>query len=379
MSTRNINIFGFNSFVISSIFIVFIIGFPSLAFLRPILLPLHIIFFYLLILYRYKKVYTNVSIIILLLLILYIIVQSLVLQDDNLVIAQALTVTSLLFFCSQIALSERKSFYYQNKFKGLSKILLFTLPFFLISFTDWSATRQPGLFNNPNITGHLSVILLPFALLGLPGKRLKYISIFIVLLIVLSTASRSSLMALLLGLTTYLLVYKFQKLSFLALTSIIAIVVLISMYAVEIAVSIFNKFSSLLSGVDSRLLYLSYNGRDKIFDYALSRFETQPWFGLGFGGTKFDLDGHILGTHNGYIELLLKFGILGTTLFFLYSISLLWMTSKHNTKYKASTMMSLAAISSLSTNSSTFFVLNYLFIYCVMLVSIGYKVSSTSK
>lgn len=371
MSTRNINIFGFNSFVISSIFIIFIVSFPSLGVLRVPLLITHFSFFYFFNLFRFKKVFFNTNILFIFLLIFYIVIQNLYLQDDFLSIIQAIVVTFFLFIASQLALSERPYYLKQNKHVFLAKILLFILPFFLISFTQWSDFRKPGLFMNPNVTSQLSVMLLPFVILGLNNRRLKAAGICIVLLIAIITASRSTLMALLLSVIIYITVAKFPKLKFPSLLLILSTTTVISIYAVDIAIWVFNAFSSFLSQSNSRLLYLGYNGRDVLLDLAIERFKTQPYFGLGFGGVKFDFDGHVLGTHNGLIEILIKFGAIGAIIFTIFIISLISIISKHDPKFKAVSMMSLTAILSLSTNSSTFFVLNYLFIYTVLLVYLG--------
>ncbi|EPJ8867341.1 O-antigen ligase family protein, partial [Acinetobacter baumannii] len=80
-------------------------------------------------------------------------------------IAQAVTMVTLVFFTTQIAQSLGENFYESGQYKKLSKFLFFLLPFFCVSFMSWTESRQAGLFMNPNITGHLSVMLLPFILL----------------------------------------------------------------------------------------------------------------------------------------------------------------------------------------------------------------------
>jgi len=372
MTLKASSIFGLNSFILTSIILVFVISLPEFSFLRVYLIIIHFIIFYFFAICRYKKL-GNKSIVIITTLVAYILIQNIFLQDSILTIFQALTMTVFLFFASQIGLLEADSFFYKEKYKKLSKALLFLLPFFFISFGSWSDFRKPGLFMNPNITSHLSMMLLPFILLGLDRKRYKIIAIGLVLALITITASRSALMALVLSLLAYLVTIRFPKINFLSLTIIISSVISISIYAVEIAIWIFKNLSSITGASNSRLLYTGYNGRDILLEYAINRFETQPMLGLGFDSTKFNLDGNVLGTHNGLIEILLKFGIIGSIIFIIFCLNLIWMVSKHNAKFKPVAMMSLCAIFSLSTNSSTFFVLNYLFIYVVILVFVGYK------
>lgn len=367
------NILSLNSFVISSIIIIFIVSFPAFSFLRVYLIILHFFIFYFFILYKNKKIYFNKSLFIVFLIFIYILVQNLILEGDEISIIQALVMTSFLFITSQIALAEGVSYSKNEKYKLLSCILLIFLPLFLISFTEWNSLRKPGLFMNPNITSHLAVMLLPIVMLGLNSKTYKFLAFFLVFVISIVTASRSAMMALVLGMLSYVLVSRYPRLGAYSLLFILSFAVVFSIYSVDIAVWIFNKFSSLLGGTNSRLLYTGYNGRDVLMEYALNRFEKQPILGLGFDGTKFEVGGTVKGTHNGLMELLLKFGILGTVIFLIFILNLVWMTSKHNSNFKAVTMMSLTLILSLATNSSTFFVLNYLFIYTLLLVYLGFK------
>ncbi len=369
-----------NSFVLTSILIIFIISFSNFASLRAPLIVVHFTLFYFLVMYKHRILIMNKSLIIISLLVVFVVIQNIIFQGSLLIVVQSIALVLFLFFTSQIALAEGKSFYHKEQYKTLSKILLVLLPFFLISLNSWSDFRQPGLFRNPNITSHLSVMILPFILLGLDQKRYKVFAVIIVVLITTITASRSSVLAFSLGLLTYIFVTIFPKSNFFTLFVLLASVLGISIYSVEIAEWVSGNFSSLVSSSDSRLLDTGYNGRDVLMQLALERFESQPIIGLGFDGVKFDSgSGHVLGTHNGLIETLIKFGIIGAFIFSLFCSSLIWMTSKHIPRFKAATIMSLATIFSLSTNSSTFFVLNYLFIYSLLLVYLGYRVQDSNE
>ncbi|MEX7492959.1 O-antigen ligase family protein, partial [Acinetobacter baumannii] len=110
-----------------------------------------------------------------------------------------------------------------------------------------------------------------------------------------------------------------------------------------------------------------------LMEQALERFSHQPVLGLGFDGAKFEIDGHALGTHNGLLDLLLRLGYAGTALFAVFSIVIVKIASALKPPFKAVSIMALIAIFSLSTNSSTFFVFNYLFLYVLILICAGKK------
>ncbi|WP_441367838.1 O-antigen ligase family protein [Acinetobacter lwoffii] len=370
----NINkIFGLQIFILTSIIVILIISIPALAVLRVPLYVGHILFFFIMILYFKEKLSTSLAQNILIAILLYVIVQSMYLQLDWIVVLQSILMPLILIFTIQIASLSAKSFYLNNYHSKLAKQLLVLFPFFCISFNQWSETRQAGLFMNPNITAHMSVMLLPFALLGLRNKYLKLLAVTIIFLITIITASRSALMAFLLSCAGCYLISKLNKSNFLLLFILALSATLISMYAVDFATWFFSDVIPLIGTSDSRLLYMGYNGRDILMDQALDRFSSQPLFGLGFDGAKFEIDGHALSTHNGLLELLLRVGVIGSILFFAFILSIINLIAKSHKDVKPYAFMSLIAILSLSTNSSTFFVFNYLFIYTLIIVLIGYR------
>ena len=364
-------LFGINTFILSSILIILIISIPALGMLRVPLLIAQITFFSLACILYKGKVGINFAQNILLILIGYAVIQNLYLAEDWVVVIQSIAMPALLFLTIQFAQMNASYFYESLSHKRLAKYIFILLPFFAISFNDWSETRSAGIFMNPNITAHMAVMLSPFVLLGLNKRSMKALLIFVVFLILVITASRSGLLAFLLAISSYIFVSYFKKIKLIPLFILISSTTLISMWGVDLAVWIFQEF--LTKGeYNSRLLYTGYNGRDVLMVHALERFNMQPWFGLGFDGAKFEIDGHELGTHNGMLDLLLRLGIIGTALFAFFSICLCYMASKADKKVKPVVVMSLVAIFSLSTNSSTFFVFNYLFLYAVILTYVGY-------
>ncbi|WP_446089707.1 O-antigen ligase family protein [Acinetobacter sp. 1124_18A] len=222
---------------------------------------------------------------------------------------------------------------------------------------------------NPNITAHMAVMLLPFIMLGIRTFKFRLLAVLIALAISIVTASRSATMALALSVGVFALFSFFPRLRFVSVLIVVLAATLISAYGVDIVSAVIAKYS--ITG-DSRLLYTGYNSRDILMQIAVERFKGQPWFGLGFDGAKFELDGHELGTHNGLLDLLLRFGIIGTSIFAIFMLYLGFMVSRQKKPFKPVSAMALVAIMSLSTNSSTFFVFNYLFLYVVVLIYVGY-------
>ncbi len=365
--------FGITPFILSSILIILVISIPAFSILRVPLILAHILFFYLTIVLFVKKVKIDIGLSIMLALVFYVLVQNLYLSEDWIVVVQSIIMPLLIIMVMQISSLRRNYFHDTEEYRKLAKVLLFILPFFMISIDAWSETRLSGLFMNPNITAHMTVMLLPFILLGIKTKKIKLLAIAIAYLIILITASRSGLMALTLGLAGFFCISHYNKANFLFIVALVSGAMFISLFAVDIAVYLLSQLPQYQS--DSRLLYTGYNGRDILMNLALERFKNQPWFGLGFDGAKFDIhgDGSELGTHNGLLDLLLRIGIIGSVLFFIYSLYLIYLVSKNNIIFKPAAAMSLICIFSLATNSSTFFVFNYLFLYAVMLAYLGYR------
>ena len=359
-------------FIVISVFIIFVLQFPGLSLLRIPLILAHLILLFLL---NFKLRKLNALDFIFTLLITYVVIQSFLLQEiiSLLYFLQAIISVVLYFiFYSYCSVLLRQGV--ELNFHKLTKYITFFLPFFLISFQSWSLTRSAGLLGNPNITAHVFIMLTPFCLL-IPHKIRYYILLLsIVLLGLIMFASRSAFMAFILGIVVYFTSLYFDrvKYKFSLYLFFLALVIYLSYDAVNIAIQVMSKYNYLFSNVDSRLLYLSYNGRDLIYDMALERLKGHELFGLGFEGAKFESEmGHILSTHNGFLELFIRIGYIGTIIFSALLILMIYNISKTKNKYfRGAALMGFVIILSLATNSSTFFVFNYLFYYIIIMHSL---------
>lgn len=373
-------IIGINNFIISSLLIILVISQSGFSNLRVLLITCQIIFFSIAIIAVKRKVHLNFGVFTLSALFVYIIIQNIVLQTELIFVFQSILMVSILILITQISALNSEYYFESGAYKKLSKILLFLYPLLTLSFTAWSQTSSPGLFNNPNITGHISIMIIPLILLGIYDKK-KWIFYLwsLALVVVIITESRSTLMAWVLCLSIYLLVTKTPNINFIGVTTLVSLTTVLSAYAIDIATWLLFTSLNLAGTYNTRFLYLQYNGRDVIWEYALNRFYEEPLFGLGFGGAKFEIEGHVLDTHNGFLEILIRLGLIGTLIFLVYILNLCYMISKSHPSLKPALTVSVVAIMSLATNSSTFFVFNYLFLYVNIIVYASYVGSKKTK
>ena len=362
-------IIGINNFILSSLLIVLLISQSGFSSLRVPLITSQIVFFSIAIIVVKRKIYLNFGVFTLIALFIYIIIQNIVLQTELIFVFQSILMIAILILTTQVSALNSKYYFESGGYLKLSKILLFLYPLLAVSFTVWSQTSNPGLFNNPNITGHISIMIIPLILLGIYDKKKWIFYLWLLaLVVVVITESRSTLMAWVLCLTIYLLVTKIPKINFIGVTTLVSFTTVFSAYAIDIATWLLFTTLNLAGTYNTRFLYLKYNGRDVIWEYALNRFYEEPLFGLGFGGAKFEIEGHVLDTHNGFLEILIRLGLIGTLIFLTYILSLCYMISKSHPSFKPALIVSVVAIMSLATNSSTFFVFNYLFLYVNIIV-----------
>ncbi len=357
-------------FIALSFFFMMLITTFGMSGLRVPLMLGHI-FLLFIVLGRVYKI-DNISIV-LVLLIFYFILQYFVVKVQLLYAVQAIimTVMYLLFYWysrSSAVLS------FTEDIEKLALIaFLFTLPLF-VSFQSWGAGRSAGLFENPNLTPHTGLNFLPLILLS-RNKTLRNFGIVFAILLVLRSGSRSGLLAIAMGMSFYLLYFNVfkTKLSFAGTFALILGITLVSWFVLDIAIY-FVKIIALFASEDSHLLYMGASGRDIIWGMTLDKWATSPWFGVGFGEAKFELnnDGHELGVHNSYLDLLLRTGIIGEALIGLMIILIIYKISKSNYKRaKAAAALHLIILLSLATSSSTVYVFNYYFFYFLITFSIS--------
>jgi len=312
---------------------------------------------------------------------LYFIFQNLYLEPSVIAFFQPLVLT-LLYFVFYFYLKHITKYGLDiSNFSFASKFLLVLLPVFFISPTvSLVSFRYSGVLYNPNITAHTALNIFPLILLGL-NKRKMLLALFIVLSLVIFLGSRSSFMAFFLGIFVLFISMKFKNgLNFTFSLILITIVVYVSWNAIDLAANV-TEYLAFIFNEKSHLLYEGSNGRDKIFELSLKKWEESPYFGVGFGNAKIDTGKGIeFSSHNSLYELLLKTGIFGVILWFFLFLVIIYKISKSSNKWiKSIALMSVTIILSLSTSSSVFFVFNYYWFYFLIIFVISQSKLIDSK
>ena len=339
------------------------LGLPQLR--VPLISGLVFIFF----IANEKKIKLNAILLSLISLFIYFIIQALLIQEniEAITFYQSLVMVILyIFFYWSV---NSKKTYSINEIKKLSSFLFY---FFLLLFIplDRELGRFSGLYGNPNGTAHTAMFIVPLILIGLSRKR-KIILIGALLFLIGITASRSALLALGTSTIVFFIVKKWREINFLGSVLVMSFVVLISWYAIDF-VDYVKQYLALFLDEGNHLLYTGSNGRDEIWFLAKERFLENPIVGAGFDSSKFVIgNDHVLGTHNSYLEILLKGGVIGLSLMIIFILSIIKNMIKSNNLTKPYVYMGLAIVLSLSTNSSVFFVFNFYFYYFLILLAIS--------
>lgn len=357
----------FFSFTIVS---MIVIGIPSFEFFRLPSYLLVVIFFGVFYINKLKLSPQNTLLIIFSILPL---IQLLVVQGDMLATIQAIVMILSLYLFQNYIMRLQPDIHALNSLATYITIIMFAFHYNIVGWLE----RSAGIFGNPNTTAYMTVILLPLVLLFSNSKYMKLICIVNASILVVLAASRGSLMALILGTLGYLLIQKF-KVKYITICFLSILFVLISQYAIDVVNYVVDYYlsNSLYHDLrdNTRLLRLDSNSREDIYRIAFERFfsSNTEFIGLGYDQAKFDLGDVRLGAHNSYVEILLRLGYIGLTLFIIY----LFMLAKRisiikNKKIKGLAFMEFTIILSLATNSSVFLVLNYYFFYLIVAIEIG--------
>jgi len=352
-------------FFLGSLMNLFVIRFWELTLLAPFLFTAH---FLILFLYFKSTIFVDSASKYTYFIILYFIIQSYIIDSTILSLLQSILLPILYFLFIMLISSFRSvSLTVLNKF---IVFLLFLTPFFIISFDTGGHGRLYGLFRNANLTSYTSVLLLPIILLH-PKNTIKFLGWFIILVILFFMQSRGPALAIVLGFLVYLFVKKkIARLSFLHYLIILSIVILVSSNIVYLfdtyTPTTFADYEN-----DYHLLNGGYNGRDILWDIFLNRWKRSPFFGVGFENDKVFLYGKDYGVHNSYIDILMKTGIIGSTIVLLFFMKILKnIVNTKNKIFLPSIICSLAIVLSLSTNTSLIFVFNYFFFYFLFIYSL---------
>ncbi len=363
-----------NLFLLCSIMSMVIIGIPGFEYLR--------IYLYLLVVFGFSipyayKIKINIPNVFILIFAVYPLLQYLVVQGNILATVQAVVLIMAIFTVSNFVIRQTTIDKKQlDTFATLLAIGMFT--FYYDTYPDWNF-RHSGVFGNPNSTAYMTLTMLPIVWMFSNLKKIKIITLINVFILVIYTSSRGALMALCLGLGAYYIVKK-RNYQFKGILLVSIGALLVSLYAVDLAMYLLGQYlehNQIYLG--ERAFSLDMNGRDRIYEIAYERFfsSNTQFFGLGFDQAKFDIgagNAHKASTHNSYLEILIRLGYMGLTMFATYLVILGKRISKiKNKKYRALIVMQLVILLSLATNNSMFLVLTFYFFYLIIILEIGLK------
>lgn len=357
-------------FLLFTIITSVIVGIEEFQELRT---PFYVLLISVVIIKNYLKVNKENTTLFFVIFATYPLVQFLVLQGDFLSTIQAIVMVLALFFVGKFAMHQKIN---KKQLEVIARFLTFGMFTFYYNTAEFNA-RFSGLFGNPNSTAYVSLVLLPLIFMFSSSKKLKSIAIINVVFLMFYTASRGALMSFLLGVLAYYIVEK-RNMMFLGIWGTALLCLLLAVYGIDIATFLVETFiTSEEIKSNTRILRLDANGRDVITSLAFDRFFSSgtEFFGLGFENAKFDIGegiGRNAGTHNSFIEVLIRLGYIGVSFSVLY---LFFLTKKiaiiKNVNYRAIIGMQLSIFMTLSTNASLFMVLNYYFFYLIILIEIG--------
>jgi exopolysaccharide production protein ExoQ len=216
-----------------------------------------------------------------------------------------------------------------SSFLSLMVIILFPSQGIMLDPYGWK-----GIYSHKNSLGMISlcgVIIFP-SLLSNKTKNIQWIVGFILSCITLigsksTTSIIVSAFAIFIWYILFAYINKLKPIYFFLIFSLMIIIVFgIWLYLTNNIEFVFNIF-----GKDS-----TFTGRTYIWDAVLQFIRQSPWLGYGYGavwtGQDYGIGSDIasainyyaVGAHNGYLELLLEIGIIGTTLVFLALMTTLY-------------------------------------------------------
>ena len=209
--------------------------------------------------------------------------------------------------------------YFSSKFpKHLAYFVIILVFIGLVINPDFISNRYLGIFWNEN--AFASFTCMSFAVFFLQAKKRTNIDNFLMILLIIisvSTGSRSVVIALIL---CFLLKYGLSVRN--SLYSIVFIIFYLFIINLQLSTS-FNRFSA-VSLFDDRILQIKY---------AFTTFLNKPFFGYGIDKYSYiDMElvpdlifGTIISAHNGYLALLVQFGMIfgGAILFIIVRQSFL--------------------------------------------------------
>lgn len=201
-------------------------------------------------------------------------------------------------------------------FNGVRKLIIIAFVIhFLLSLVGIKVTafsEYSGLLLNPNGFGMWVAVLSLLVLSARPDNKYSNILFFIVsLYLVFISGSRTSLLALLVGVLIISMPYRVIKSKFFKLAFVFGLFLLsflIVYSTVYMDLSSYNEAVKETSGKNLQ------SGRHLIWPAVMESVWIKPWFGWGSGAGLNDIFDRTFSVHNAYLQTLMQNGFLGLLL-----------------------------------------------------------------
>ena len=189
---------------------------------------------------------------------------------------------------------------------------------------SWIVVRNASVFYDPNFAAMIfgSAFVLTLKYEGIDNKFKRFILLFLFGIAVFLTGSRGTLLAIVLAIFLYILIYKKINITKKILLTISFIVISI----------VLLKY---LYSIDFFRVYQGSNNRGEIWTYTLKFIKNHPFFGAGYLSIRnfLNMSGyHYASTHNSYIDFTFAYGILCFILYLFLIVSILFKSIKNKDK-----------------------------------------------
>lgn len=218
-------------------------------------------------------------------------------------------------------------FYSMPKF-GRTDVFLWCLccVFFLIVFYYFRhySTDIIDLLDNKNSAPYTILYLSPF-LLCLRNNVVKYLGMFVVLVVLLFSMKRGGLISFAIAFFSYVVASLFISRKHFSKLSIYGFIIIMTLLMILLIIGVNDTFDNMLLTRFQSLENDEGSGRLEIWRRVIRQIEASPWsliFGNGWKAVEFySKDGS---AHNDFLEILFNFGVFVFFVFILLFVNLVW-------------------------------------------------------
>ena len=236
--------------------------------------------------------------------------------------------------------------------------------------------RFKGIGSNANAIGQVSALSL-FLILATKGLgshgRLRYILFVVILVVLLLSQSRTSMLALILATSYYFL---HRKYAYIVYTIFVATALATTVWATDIYLKILPSLTR--SGGLEELF--TFTGRTMIWEVVRELIAEKPWIGYGYAASKYLLPLHFetswgwttVNSHQFVLQLLLSSGIIGSLPVFIILVIQLYFLVTFKSKL-ASSLFIFVLVTGVLESGAIGPIPNYLTLLWLVTISMLFK------